>query len=203
MTDYLVTDTELTNVANAIRTKGGISVTLEFPTEFISAINNIPSGTDVSDTTATAADVLSGKYFYLANGTRTEGTYSGGGGGEMSLTVVTNQTPITYEDAHGAIHYSMTITDLTSEPKIVYIRKTSVWNLQSNRKKYVNIFGYYTSGSWSFRGGYGQQSGTTRSAGEGAISNTDITYSSGTMVFDTTDNNVLDTTFVYDLYIFS
>ena len=44
MADYLVTDTELTSVANAIRTKGGTSANLSFPTEFISAIQNIPSG---------------------------------------------------------------------------------------------------------------------------------------------------------------
>ena len=35
--------------------------------------------TDVTDTTAAAADVASGKYFYTANGTRTQGTSSGGG----------------------------------------------------------------------------------------------------------------------------
>lgn len=37
--------------------------------------------TDVSDTTAAASDVASGKYFYTAAGTRTQGTASGGGGG--------------------------------------------------------------------------------------------------------------------------
>lgn len=36
--------------------------------------------TDVSDTTAAASDVASGKYFYAADGTRTLGTNSGGGG---------------------------------------------------------------------------------------------------------------------------
>lgn len=35
--------------------------------------------TDVTDTTATAADVAQGKYFYTASGTRTQGTSSGGG----------------------------------------------------------------------------------------------------------------------------
>lgn len=44
MADYLVTDTELTSIANAIRTKGGTSANLSFPTGFVSAINAIPTG---------------------------------------------------------------------------------------------------------------------------------------------------------------
>lgn len=36
---------------------------------------------DITDTTASAADVASGKYFYTAAGVRTAGTSSGGGGG--------------------------------------------------------------------------------------------------------------------------
>ncbi len=35
--------------------------------------------TDVTDTTAAAADVATGKYFYTASGVRTQGTNSGGG----------------------------------------------------------------------------------------------------------------------------
>ena len=38
------------------------------------------SFTDVTDTTAAASDVASGKYFYTAAGVRTQGTSSGGGG---------------------------------------------------------------------------------------------------------------------------
>ena len=41
--------------------------------------------TEVTDTTATAADVASGKYFYTASGVRTAGTNSGGGGGGASI----------------------------------------------------------------------------------------------------------------------
>lgn len=41
--------------------------------------------TDVTDTTAAAADVASGKYFYTAAGVRTAGTSSGGGGGGLTL----------------------------------------------------------------------------------------------------------------------
>jgi len=44
MADYLTTDTELTSVANAIRTKGGTSAPLVYPTGFVSAIQAIPTG---------------------------------------------------------------------------------------------------------------------------------------------------------------
>ena len=44
MANYLVTDTDLTSVANAIRTKGGTSASLTFPTGFSDAIAAIPSG---------------------------------------------------------------------------------------------------------------------------------------------------------------
>lgn len=40
---------------------------------------------DVSDTTAAASDVASGKYFYTSSGVRTQGTSSGGGGGIGTL----------------------------------------------------------------------------------------------------------------------
>ena len=42
------------------------------------------SFTDVTDTTAIASDVLSGKYFYTAAGEKTLGTGSGGGGGSVT-----------------------------------------------------------------------------------------------------------------------
>lgn len=46
MANYLATDTDLTSVANAIRTKGGTSSSLSFPTGFVSAIQAIQTGAD-------------------------------------------------------------------------------------------------------------------------------------------------------------
>ena len=44
MAEYITTDTDLTSIANAIRTKGGTSAQLAFPAEFISAIEAISGG---------------------------------------------------------------------------------------------------------------------------------------------------------------
>lgn len=71
--EYKTTNIQLETIANAIREKGNTSASLVYPTGFVSAINNISTGTDVSDTTATANDVLSSKYFYTAAGVKTQG----------------------------------------------------------------------------------------------------------------------------------
>ncbi len=44
MSTYLVTDTDLTTVADAIRTKGGTSASLEFPDGFVDAVEAIETG---------------------------------------------------------------------------------------------------------------------------------------------------------------
>ena len=61
MADYLVTDSELTSVANAIRTKGGTSASLSFPTGFVSAIDEIPTGSGDTYTWFGANPVLLGE----------------------------------------------------------------------------------------------------------------------------------------------
>ena len=90
MADYLTTDTELTSVANAIRTKGGTSSALVYPDGFVTAIGNISTGTDVSDTTAAASDVRTGKYFYTSAGVKTQGSIPNGSATTPSTSITAN-----------------------------------------------------------------------------------------------------------------
>lgn len=66
--------------------------------------------TDVTDTTADASDVASGKYFYTAAGVKTQGTNSGGGGTSKNVQIVQNNstriTSTAYSKACGTITVS-------------------------------------------------------------------------------------------------
>lgn len=52
------------------------------------------SFTDVTDTTAAASDVASGKYFYTSAGVYTQGTNSGGGGTSKNVQVLQSTTRV-------------------------------------------------------------------------------------------------------------
>lgn len=66
MADYLVTDTELTNVASAIRIKNGINTNLTWPAGYITAIENISTLiAETTDANATSNDILNGKTAYV------------------------------------------------------------------------------------------------------------------------------------------
>lgn len=66
------------------------------------------SFTDVTDTTATAADVATGKYFYTAAGVKTEGTNSGGGSSKNAQVV--QGTTRTTSSSQTAIGAEMTVS---------------------------------------------------------------------------------------------
>lgn len=75
------------------------------------------SFTDVTDTTAAAADVASGKYFYTSAGVRTQGTSSGGGGTDRLVLIQTTSI--------GSL--STSSTSATDTGKTVSCASTTGW----------------------------------------------------------------------------
>lgn len=73
MSKDLITHSTMEAIADAIREKTD-SVDKMLPSDMPQKILDIQTGVDISDTTATAADCLSDKYFYTADGTRVQGT---------------------------------------------------------------------------------------------------------------------------------
>ena len=89
------------------------------------------SFTDVTDTTAEAADVATGKYFYTAAGVRTQGTNSGGGGTSKNAQVVQGTTRTT----------SSTLTAIGAE---MTVAKTGTYDV------YWSAFRSNTSSSYTY-----------------------------------------------------
>ena len=95
-----------------------------------------PGGTDVSDTTATAADVLSAKAFYLADGTKTQGS--------IASKAAQTYTPTTADQTIAAGQYLAGAQTVKGDANLV----------AGNIKKDVTIFG--VTGSHEGGGGGNQ-----------------------------------------------
>ena len=79
--------------------------------------------TDITDTTATAGDVLSGKYFYTSGGTKTQGSIATKTSSDLTASVLTVTAPAGY--------YSSAATKTCSDANLV----------SGNIKSGVTIFG--------------------------------------------------------------
>lgn len=119
---------------------------------------------DITDTTATASDVASGKYFYTNAGVRTQGTASGGGGLNIQM----------YDgyDYVRSSSYSATEVSLTVEVSGTYNITWTGWKSTSSgtsgSRLYINDSAY-GSAYTSFTGTYGQcitLTGISLSAGD-------------------------------------
>lgn len=88
MTEYLVNEIDLSNVATAIRQKTGGANLISFPDEYISGIESL---TNTNDANATAADILANKTAY-ANGQKLYGSLPNKGEANIELTDLTTKT---------------------------------------------------------------------------------------------------------------
>ena len=102
---------------------------------------------DVTDTTAVAADVASGKYFYTAAGVRTAGTASGGGGGSSNLVIgefntgSTTLTSITVDIPYTGSGYPIAA--------MVYVKGGPYNSTSTGDSTWYNAVARYVIGYWS------------------------------------------------------
>lgn len=110
--------------------------------------------TDISDSTAAAGDVLSGKYFYTSSGTKTQGSISSKSSSDMTASVLTVTAPAGYyasaasktcSDANlvtGNIKSGVTIFGVSGSTNVVDTTIASggaaAGNIVNGYKAYVN-----------------------------------------------------------------
>lgn len=127
---------------------------------------------DVTDTTASASDVASGKYFYTAAGTRTQGTASGGGSVQYDTKTATGGN--TYPT-------SLSFTSMKGEPKAFALRLNAQLSSSGSTTYYyivaIDAFGTTTHGN-CFRIGSTRRVDTIASGYSWSYSGTTLTISS-------------------------
>lgn len=155
-------------------------------TDFAGGTIRTITALDISDTTATASDVASGKYFYTANGTKTAGTGSGGGGGGLVYETGTytpssdSTTPYIYfTDTHSTYPIYINIVDVTET--LATENSMLSWT-------FVNWYDTYNSyfkgtSSTNYYGRYLYQYKTSSGVSAGTNESTTLTSNSGGLYF--------------------
>ena len=101
---------------------------------------------DVSDTTASASDVASGKYFYTSAGVRTQGTSSGGGGASNIVQGTFTTGSSTGTTATVSIPYTGSGYPIAC---FVYIDGGAYNNTATGNTTWYNSVQRYAVGVWS------------------------------------------------------
>ena len=134
---YLEDDITIVDVSG-----GSSAVTVTEETLPSGGIAKHITAVDISDTTAQAADVAQGKYFYTAQGVKTAGTASGGGGSTAE------KKQVNFIDYDGTILYSYTaqeaqaLTALPANPSHSgLIAQGWNWSLANIKSQLTNVGG--------------------------------------------------------------
>ena len=133
------------------------------------------SFTDVTDTTAAAGDVASGKYFYTSAGVKTQGTASGGGGGSWTV----KQTTWTPGNSTTVSH---TFSSLSGTPKAAVLRCTAQLTRSSS-----NTYYYIADIIWDGTDAWGnyhlRSNGTFNNVAKDAASGFNVSTSTNSITF--------------------
>ena len=144
MANYVVSDTNLTAVANAIRTKGGTSEQLEFPDDFVSAIGDIQTGGGSSVTVEPLSVTENGTYTAPTGKAYSPVSVSVSGGG---TTPVDTTGAVRFLDYDGTVVATYSAADfanlsaLPSQPTHTGLTGQG-WNWTlADAKTYVQAYG--------------------------------------------------------------
>lgn len=138
---------------------------------------------DISDTTAVAADVAQGKYFYTADGTKTAGTASGGGSSPQTATgTVTGsgttilEIPCDFEPdiihVYADLSGDVTLRGIT---KLTIIKDIALYQTQDSSSSSANESIIMIDGITGYN--------------ESSTTETHANYSNGTLTIDTVTNS--------------